>query len=234
MRRALMVLGLAIAVSACLGAESAPPEEMKPYVEPKTGVTFPLKVGPLELKKTVTFDKPGLGVAIRYGQTEPVFVKADIYIYDLGRANLGTGIGNKAVQAAFEGARADIQTMVDRGQYAALKPLPARPVSLKVGGKPLPMLTASYEFAVNPPPGSAADAEVQVSHLLVTAFKDQFLKIRFSYPKEGKAEGDKAFKQFLDALGPVLGPAIAPPGKGGKADPKGAAPPAPSKPTAKP
>jgi len=158
----------------------------------------------MTLGPTHKYDQPGLGVSVRYEAREPVYVRADVYIFDLGRNDIGHGAKSEAVKAAFDGARADIVNMEKAGHYRDVKPQQQKPVSLTVGGKPLPMLAATYEFVILPGPGASGGEIGAVSHLLVTGYMGKFLKVRFTYPKTAKDKCAEMLKGFLAALGGVL------------------------------
>ena len=63
------------------------------YYEDKTGISFPTNLGHLKFSKTTDYNKitntTTLGVSVRYVGEPPI--RADIYIYDDGKKNLGTG-----------------------------------------------------------------------------------------------------------------------------------------------
>jgi hypothetical protein len=48
------------------------------------------------------------------------------------------------------------------------------------------------------------DGTDALSHLYLAVYKDHFIKIRFSYPKEQKSEGEKSLSKFLDDIGRLL------------------------------
>ena len=195
--RALIVFAsFALAFAACAAEE---PKGPQPYTEPQTGIVFPVTLGNLTLADTHKFDKPGLGVAVRYVADE-LGLHTDVYIYDLGKKGLGTGANSAEVKAAFDLAKSDIQ----KAGYKNIKTLPTKPVALKVADKPLPMLIASYELTKVIKSDAETTEITVVSHLLITAYKNQFLKIRMTYPLANKEKGAETLKGFLEALGPLL------------------------------
>ncbi|MBE3099203.1 MAG: hypothetical protein IMZ44_18970 [Planctomycetes bacterium] len=223
MRSVLVLLVLSLSVALCPAAErrapktpgaqpkapqpqpkAAEPQPPEPFVEPQTGVVFPLTMGRFTFAGSQKYDKPELGVSIRYKASEPVSIRADIYVYDLGKKDLGNGIESEAVKAAFEQAKADITRMETTKRYKDVKPLPQEPVVLKVGEKELPMLGAAFEFTMLPPPGTSASPEAVASHLFLTGYKDKFLKVRLTYPKAGKEKCAEALAEFMAALGAAL------------------------------
>jgi hypothetical protein len=200
MRPTILLLGLWLVASVCAGAE---PQQPKPYVEQQTGVTFPVALGPYSLAGTSTFDKPELGVMIRYEVCEPYYIRTDVFVYDLGRKGLGTGTGNPEVKSHFEGVKSDLTAMERKGRYKGVKLLSGNPISIKMGEKDLPMLSAVYEYVIAPESGESGDYPV-FSQLYLTAYKDKFLKVRCTYPKLAKETGEVTMKAFLTALGDIL------------------------------
>ena len=55
--------------------------------EPQTGISFPGHLGPLTYQGVRHWENPALGVCIRQG--EEGLIKADIFVYDLGKKNPG-------------------------------------------------------------------------------------------------------------------------------------------------
>ena len=86
-----------------------------PYREPQTGIVFPVNLGPMEFSGAKKYDQPELGVSVGY-HGDPL-IKADIYIYDMGQKNLGTGLGSPAVTSHFREAKGDIFALEKMGRY---------------------------------------------------------------------------------------------------------------------
>jgi len=176
-----------------------------PAIEPRTGITFPQTLGPLARMGMKKYDLPELGVSYRYaGKPLPI---ADIYIYDNGLKDLGTGL-TQAVRTHFEEVKSEILLLGKSGNYRDVKKVSEGETYLPPGNPRLPALSATFTFSI-PPGKGVAYAGVRTSHILLTAYQGQFLKIQFTYPQDQEKEGKKAWQQFLTAFGKVL--------KGGKA-----------------
>ena len=81
------------------GVGAASPEAIASG-EPKTGITLPGNGGPLKYQGVKHHDNPAWGVCIRWAGEG--LIKADRFIYDLGREKLRTGLhtaGNALCQA---------------------------------------------------------------------------------------------------------------------------------------
>ena len=112
------------------------------YREPNTGITLPGKLGPLTYVGVKEYEKPGLGVCIRYGETD--LIKADIFIYDLGEKNLGRGLQSPAVARHFEQVKGDIYALEKMGQYKDLEQISAQGIAIPTPGGEIPALSAIF------------------------------------------------------------------------------------------
>lgn len=168
------------------------------FSDPKTGIALPANLGPLTYQWVKHYDQPALGVSVRY-EGEPS-IKADIFIYDLGKTDLGTGLESPAMLPHFQQVKGDIYTAEKRGSYTSLSLVSEQEIALNTPQGKLPALSAVFTFSQTEGPGTAYTG-MRVSHLVLTAYRNSFLKIRFTYPQNEKARGDLAFKQFLADLG---------------------------------
>ena len=176
------------------------------YREPNTGITFPAKLGSLQYRGVVDYaeqGRPDLGISVRYGLPgNPI--RADIYLYDLKKKNLGTGTGSPEVNKIFQQAIGDIFSIEKMGAYKDVRKLSEGKTALTTATGSLPLLHASFSYRQQPGP-QVLYTGPQVSNLYLSAYKGYFLKIRFSYPDGPKqAEHEKALEQFLADLGKIL------------------------------
>jgi hypothetical protein len=168
------------------------------YREPTTGITLPDHLGPLTFLGVKRYDNPALGVCIRYG--EEGLIKGDIFIYDLGEKDLGTGLGAPALKAHFSQVKGDLATMEKMGRYQSLDQVSEQRITLQTPRGRLPALSAIFTYSQTEGPGTAF-TEKRVSHLVLTAYRGAFLKIRVTYPHNQPGRGEAAFKQFMEDLG---------------------------------
>ena len=199
-RTLLALLGLLIVVSLAGSAFPGDPPAIA-YGEPKTGITFPVNLGPFQYLGVKQYETPELGVCIRYG--DKGLIKADIFIYDLGKKDLGRGLQSPAVTRHFHQVKGDIYTMEKMGRYQDLDQVSAQVIAIPTPRGQIPALSAIFTYGQTEGPGTAS-TETRVSHLILTAYQDAFLKIRFTYPQQQKAQGDSAFKKFMQDLGSRL------------------------------
>lgn len=172
-----------------------------PALEPRTGISFPQALGPLARMGMKKYDLPELGVSYRYaGKPLPI---ADIYIYDNGLKDLGTGV-SQMVRTHFEEVKSEISLLGKSGNYRGVKKVSERETHLPPGTRKLPALTAVFAYSI-PPGKGVAYTGVRTSHILLTAYKGQLLKIQFTYPQDQEEQGKKALQKFLADFGKALG-----------------------------
>ena len=199
MRNALLAV-LALAVGA--GNLHAAEDLSLPHREPNTGIVFPKVLGSLEGGSVSTYDKPEMGVSVRYAA--PGFFKADVYVYNAGMKNLGTGIKAEAVRPHFTELQDVLSIMEKRGRYKDVKKLNEQETTLVAGAEKIPALMASYEYSEAADNQTGEYAGKRVSYILVTAYKDNFLKLRFTFPEKDKEKGEELLKKLQADLGGLL------------------------------
>ena len=88
-------------------------------VNHQTNISLPESLGPLKRVGSQKYDQHQLGIVYRY-MTEPL-IRGDIFIYDLGKKNLGTGINSPEMRPHFEQVKNDIYLLEKRGYYRSVK-----------------------------------------------------------------------------------------------------------------
>jgi hypothetical protein len=203
-RRILLVVKAFLSLCLTLGLVGlalAQDPQTAPLVEPKTGIAFPQALGPLKRMGLKHYGSPDLGVSCRYA-ARPLPI-ADIYLYDNGVKDLGTGL-NQMVRLHFEQVQDEIFFMEKSGYYRSVKKVSEGETGLANGARKLPALVAVFTYR-QPPGKGVAYTGVRTSYVYLTTYKGQFLKIRFTYPKNQENRGHKALQQFLADLGKILG-----------------------------
>lgn len=193
-RKIVCLLILVSLVSSAFGG--SPPAI--PFSDPKTGIALPAALGPLTYLGAKHYEPSALGVSVRY-EGEPL-IKADIFIYDLGEKNLGTGLQSPAVQSHFQQVKGDIYTGEKMGRYSSVNQVSEQEIAMQTSHGNIPALSAVFTFSQNEGPGTIYSGR-RVSHLVLTAYRDSFLKIRFTYPEFQAQRGGLGFKQFIADLG---------------------------------
>jgi hypothetical protein len=169
-------------------------------IEPMTGISFPRVLGSLKRMGMKKYTPPELGISYRYA-SQPLPI-ADIFIYDKNQKYLGTGL-NQAVRTHFEEVKNEIFLMEKSGYYRAVKKVSEGETVLANNVPKLPALTAVFTYS-QPPGKGVAYTGVRTSHIFLTAYKGQLLKIQFTYPKNQENRGKEALRQFLADFGKAL------------------------------
>jgi hypothetical protein len=154
-----------------------------------TRVSFPDRIADASRTRTIDYDKtykkPGLGQSWHY--TVPATLSASVYIYNLNQTAIPTGANAPAVLQQFQQAMGEI---AQSGKYERITMLKG-PTDCAVGGL---TFRCVIETCVVVSTRSADKLQ-----LLVTGFRNHFLKIRLDW-HQGSPQGDAAAERFAQAL----------------------------------
>ena len=147
------------------------------------GFSFPLKIGVLTRGDVTEFEKknPGLGYGIRYSAEG---IRADIFVYDLGRRSISWDIFHEDQKQEFENAFRDMQRAKERGLYKDVKE-----------GKEFetPAVKNPF-FRCKVVVIDRGEGRVEDSVLCLGARNDKFFKTRISFPAGAPNVVDRADK----------------------------------------
>ena len=179
------VLSLALGVAGPTLGQERP---TSPYREPTTGICFPEKLGAFRQVGVREYEDPTMKVRARYRAPGPA--KADVYVYTLGLKGIGTGVRSPKVKAHFEAVKGAILKCT---AYKGVVQQAEGQWTIKTAKRELSALYARFEYTERSGPC--------VSCVLVTAYKGNFLKIRFVFQKREQGQAEETSKGFLTALG---------------------------------
>lgn len=190
---------VAVALSALCAAGAMAEEAGKvAYRHAWTGLSFPMEVGGLVLEGVGKHPDPKMGVSLQY--KGPDVLRATVALYTLGRAGLGSGHESEAVQTHFEEIKAVLPELEKKGHVSDLKIVADDTVVLKGEKTELTMWRIATEYRPVPGTNDVSDAK-RISNVLVTAFRNQYLKVGFTYFAEKQEAGAARLDAFLKALG---------------------------------
>jgi hypothetical protein len=169
------------------------------YIEPRTGVAFPPALGGLMKGTQKDYQNPALGVSIPYAGTNGV--TADIYIYGGGLASIPSGTNSVIVRNEFEKSAGVITAYEKMGAYQDVKRVSEAAMRLGVDEKARAMLALCFEYTVTLEGKEPREAR---SYLFLTGYKNQFLKIRFTFPRSNAESAEKNLKTLMEELGRLL------------------------------
>jgi hypothetical protein len=149
---------------------------------------FPPRIGGLELSNQTDFEKdsPGLGMGWSY-HTEGI--KADVYLYNGRLATIPDDLSSPIVAGHFQEVVAEIYAMKSQGYYTDIRTVTPEE-RVNIGS--MSFLHAELKFTQENIP--------RVSHVYLTVWKNQFLKIRFTFFASEQKAGTKALAEFVPAI----------------------------------
>jgi hypothetical protein len=163
-----------------------------------TGMVFPARLGGLLLQGTESYGQQELGASVRY--EGPQFLKADVFLYTLGIQQIPDGIDSELVKKHFESVSQDVLNAVRRGWYSSLVEVGHGTVQLGTSREGQRALYRCFEYDQNPSP-TTATLERRRSYVILTGYRNHFVKIRFTFLANTKSYGELALKRFLIDLG---------------------------------
>jgi hypothetical protein len=167
------------------------PAAQDQYIEPATDLRFPLDVGELKRNKVSGYDDPGLGVSIEYLMSGTMTVT--VYVYNLGLKEIAAGIGSEEIKAQFKEAKGGIYTFQKRGRYRDVKE--SADAEASFGGKePVKWIQSTFELTLE------ENGPVHQSRIYLTVHKNQFLKVRATFPDADKDKCEKSLTALFEAL----------------------------------
>lgn len=184
----------------CVAAAPAVVWGLEPRAPPK--IDFPESLAALEFIDRTTYDSPELGYSVRYEGLGGL--KVDVYVYDLGLADLGSGQVGPAVRKHFQMVIGDVFNMEQRGRYRDVRLLREEEQTLATAGGSLPLLHATFRYAEVRRSDDREILRPVESHLLLLTYRDHFLKVRCTYAAADSDYGVAKLDRFLQALGHLL------------------------------
>lgn len=164
------------------------------YEHPGTNLQFPAKLAKFERTRVQRYDDPKLGVQVSY--VIPDLGKADFYVFDFGLTAIPSGINSDMVRSMYASADRDVQSFVESGQYLEFEKLVPLGAVMRTKNGNIEWHVAAYKFRLN-----HVNAEPVVSWLLLTGYRNQFVKIRFSHLASRAETGRSEVGALLQAFG---------------------------------
>lgn len=191
------VLALLAATLALLGTTlaAAQTQSTAPSAHPGTKLNFPGTLGGATFERSVNYaappaNNPGQGVAYYYSTPKRLII--NVQVYDLGR-RVPPGSDNPAVIAQFNAEVASAEQQFKFGGYTQFQK-PSVPSTCTYGTIAFRCITYSGM--------NQANSRV-FSKVLLTGFRDHFVKIRIDWAQSHQqtaADADAALQAFVPAL----------------------------------
>jgi len=191
------LLACLVAVAALLGASLAVAQTQStaPSAHAGTKLNFPGTLGGATFERSVNYaappaNNPGQGVGYYYSTAKRLII--NVQVYDLGR-RIPAGSDNPTVIAQFNSELASAEQQFKYAGYTAFQK-PSVPSSCAYGSVTFRCVTYSGV--------TQANSRVY-SKLLLTGFRDHFVKIRIDWRQsyqQSAADADAALQAFVPAL----------------------------------
>ncbi|MBD3241672.1 MAG: hypothetical protein GF331_13865 [Chitinivibrionales bacterium] len=146
----------------------------QPFAEPATGLQFAAEICGLPKREIALYPQKELGLSVHYEDDD--MIKATFYVYSAGDDSVGDGAGSPAASSYFLRTIEEIREMHRRGRYGKARIGEHTRVPIRLGMQRLDALCAFCELST----GTLDLGSV----VLVTGYRDQLFKVRFTYPKE--------------------------------------------------
>ena len=162
-------------------------------------LTLPETLGELAFNFAQDYEStaPGEGIGLRY--SDGGGIKADLYFYSCRFEFLEDGIESDDVQNHFARLEREI---IDAPIYSDAEKFSHGVITGSSRGDHIDFLHSSFRLVL--PEGDQTPPRYCHSHLALTAFKGQFVKIRLTYPEQDQPHGLIALKTMIDEIGNVL------------------------------
>ncbi len=162
-------------------------------VEP-LGMILPVEFGGLVYRFATIYEgeTPGLGLSFRY--TDGEAIRLDLYIYDLNLDYLEDGVTSAEVLEQFDAVQTGLD---DLETYSEVEMQRTETLTIGGRGEDRSFLYALYHYHdASEPQGKS----LVHSHIILTAYRGKFLKIRASYGEEWSQIGQAKVAGFLREL----------------------------------
>lgn len=165
-----------------------------PCTEKATGLVFPASIGSLVFSGTHEYEDANDGVDFRYSADG---IAATIYIYNAGLERVPEGKDDPVHGQVMTQIKEDIKGMARQGIYQDLVLGPDEIIGLAGEGRGLKArhFLATYSF----------DGSSWHSHSYLVGYRDRFIKLRYSFRDEFRAEGEKQLAALLGWLNGAMG-----------------------------
>jgi hypothetical protein len=172
-------LGLVIALIATVGiAILGTPSARAEFLAPDIGVRFPDALAGLQLRgEPHRYPQPGLGYSLNYAGPN---ISVDVYVYNADQRGIGTGVGAPVTQQ-FAQAEGEMQAYY-RMQRQQAQRVDGGPQTLGTAPRQTQWLVARYNV-------QRGNQQLR-SVVMVTGFRDYFVKVRATFAADGKASDD--------------------------------------------
>jgi tetratricopeptide (TPR) repeat protein len=169
----------------------------EPYQHPETGIIFPEQLAGLKMISVTDYEKekPGLGISIGYGDSSGT---ATIYLYNLGIKAVPEDIDSPHFKKHFIQVLNDVIRAGDNGPYHNVKMLSEEELFIGNSQTGIKALSASFSYVM------VHNRKEVLSKLYLMSWNNHFLKLRFTYHKDMRIQGEETLKQLIGELSMMI------------------------------
>jgi hypothetical protein len=189
MKISLILLSLMLFLPAEIGRAQEKKDSLETYKEPKTGLTFPAKLGSFSNRKAELYDH-GRGTTVTYFRPDST---ASIYLYLLRGSDRKKATDELTVKSEIEDAKTAISYAKSRGMYSSVKHI--SDTQIEIGQRKHKFTKSTFELTT--------DEGRLVSFILVSCYKEHILKIRLTCSTD-TATAEKNIEEVCRDLAKVL------------------------------
>ena len=120
-------------------------------------------------------------------------MKISLYVYNAGLGIIPSGTGSEVLNTYFDQSKAEIEHHVKKGSYTSVKAHPRRTLSMGGGATAPKILRADFDLGLT-------ETEKRASVMMMTGFKNNFLKLRITYDGHNRDKCEKRISAILAAL----------------------------------
>lgn len=165
----------------------------EPYKNPATGLVFPETMAGMAKSKVTVFDSPELGVGVGYNAPGASMM---VFIYNLGMKEIPADVSSPVFKGHLDQAIGDIYQAEKMGAIQNVRRLPGSDVTTMPGKPGRKALIAAFTFRMQ--------GKDMNSKLYLTQYKNNWVKLRYSYDAAMGDKGEEVFQKFLAELSAIL------------------------------
>lgn len=164
------------------------------FFHPQTGTVFPDQLAGMEKGTVTDFEReyPGAGVGVGYNAAG---ITATIYLYNMEMGAVPEDLDSPVLTAQFEEAVEEILQAGRMGMYENVRKISETVVVLPSRESDRGALCASFNLV--------QQGVERVSNLYLTAFRNHFLKLRFTYDRSVQARAEDTLDRLLAYLAQI-------------------------------
>jgi hypothetical protein len=169
------------------------------FQDPATGMVFPAEMGKLKTLSATNFEEKsaGLGVGLNYQNPEDPRILISVYVYNLKMKNISDGADSEPVKYSFKEAESQIFAAQKNGIYKKVKKISPKKEDFANGNLLDNAIFGQYSFKVK--------NIAMVSSLWVTGYRENVVKIRFTYPQDNEKIGKETLIFFIENIKKLMG-----------------------------